>query len=405
MEKNIPFEQAREIMLANCPVAGAENAPLSGSMGRILAEDVLAVTDIPPFPRSPFDGYAFRAADSAGASRQNPVTLRIIEEIPAGSTPSKAIIAGTAAKILTGAPIPDGADTVVMYELTEFTDDFVKIFSMAAPGTDIVPAGEDVQAGMVLAKKGDLIDPALAGSLASQGIAAMLVYQRPKVGIISTGSELVEADQPISGGSIRNSNRYALEAACAGIGAEPVYLGRADDNTDEIAALIGKGLESCLMVFTSGGVSVGDYDFTPAAMELAGAEVLVRGLRLKPGGACAYGVKDGRLIFGLSGNPSSAMTNFYAVALPCLRKLCGHRRFLPRMTKVTLIDSFNKKSPNTRIISGRLDISDGTVRMRASVMQGNSILRTLVGCDVMAVIPAGSPPLAAGTVLDAYLLY
>jgi molybdopterin molybdotransferase len=292
-----------------------------------------------------------------------------------------------------------------MYELTEFTENYVKIFSPASPGSDIVPAGEDVRAGTVLARKGDLIDPALAGSLAAQGVCELLLYQRPRVGIISTGNELVEPDQPISGASIRNSNRYALAAACAGLGAEPVYLGRAGDDAEAIAALIEKGLETCLMVFTSGGVSVGDYDFTPAAMELAGAEILVRGLRLKPGGACAYGHKNGRLVFGLSGNPVSAMTNFYAVAMPCLRKACGRRYFMPRQTRVTLADSFSKKSPNTRIICGRLDISDSTVRMRAGAAQGNALLRTLVGCDLMAVIPAGSPPLAAGTVLEAYSLY
>jgi molybdopterin molybdotransferase len=404
VESNIPFERAREIMLALCPVAPAESVALSGSVGRVLAAEVRAAIDIPPFPRSPYDGYAFRAADSSGASREHPVTLKIVEEIAAGANPQVAIGPGMAAKILTGAPIPQGADTVVMYELTEFTADLVKIFSPAAAGEAIVPAGEDVRAGTLLASAGDLLDPALAGSLASQGICEISVHARPRVGIISTGNELVEADQPISGASIRNSNRYALEAACLGLGAEPVYLGRAGDDAGQIAALIEKGLEDCLMVFTSGGVSVGDYDFTPAAVELCGAEIAVRGLRLKPGGACVYGHKNGRLIFGLSGNPVSAMTNFYAVALPCLRRARGLSDFLPRRTRVTLADSFGKKSPNTRLICGRLDISDGTVRMRASLAQGNAMLRTLVGCDVMAVIPAGSPPLPAGTVLDAYSL-
>lgn len=405
MQENISFEDARDLLLALLKPVGQERLPLSLARGRILAEDVKALTNVPPFDRSPYDGYAFRSADSLEASRERPLVLRVLEEIPAGSVPKFKIGPGQAAKILTGAPIPEGADAVVMYELTEFTPEEVRIFSPAAPGSAIVPAGEDVQAGSLIARRGDLVDAALAGSLAAQGIAKIPVYKKPRVGVISTGSEVVEADQPISGGRIRNSNRYALEAASGAAGAEPAYLGRASDDVAEIAALIERGLESCDIIFSSGGVSVGDYDLTPAAMEKVGAEILVRGLRLKPGGACAYARKGDKLILGLSGNPSSAMTNFYAVALPCLRKLCGYGRFGLRSTKVTLIDSFNKKSPNTRLICGRLDLSEGQVRMYASMVQGNAILRGLIGCEALAVIPAGSPALPAGTVLDAFLLY
>ncbi len=405
MEQNISFEEARDLLLTGLTAVLSEVLPLSSAHGRILAEDIRALTDMPPFARSPYDGYAFRAVDSLGAARQTPVTLEIVEEIPAGSMPTRRIGPGQAAKILTGAPIPEGADAVVMYELTEFTPLAVTLFSPADPGLSIVPAGEDFQAGALIAGRGERIDPALAGSLAAQGIAQVPVFKKPLAGIISTGSELVEADQPISGGSIRNSNRYALESALGQAGAEPVYLGRARDEVEEIAALIDRGLATCDVIFTSGGVSVGDYDLTPAAMEKVGAEILVRGLRLKPGGACAYARKNGKLIFGLSGNPASAMTNFFAVALPALRRLGGLASVALKPTRVILTDSFNKKSPNTRLIIGRLDLSDGQVRMRASMVQGNAILKSLIGCDVVAVVPAGSPPLPAGTVLEAFLLY
>ena len=404
MEKNIPFETARDLLLARCGTVEAETMELSAAHWRILARDIRAVTDMPPFPHSPYDGYAFRSADSAEAGREHPVTLRVVENIAAGQTPQQKIAPGTAARIMTGAPIPEGADTVVMYETTEFTPETVTIFSTASPGLDIVPAGEDITAGTLLASRGDLVDPALAGALAAQGLTIIEVFKRPRIGVISTGNELVEADQPISGGAIRNSNRHALEAACARAGAEPVYLGRARDDTGEIAALMEKGLQTCEMVCTSGGVSVGDFDFTPAALDRVGAETLIRGVRIKPGGACAHGIRDGRLIFGFSGNPAAAMINFYSLAWPCLRKLSGHRQALPRTTRITLEGGFFKKSPNTRIISGRLDLSDGVVRMKVAAVQGNAILRTLIGCDVMAVIPAGSPPLPAGTVLEAYLL-
>jgi molybdopterin molybdotransferase len=404
MKLNLTFEEAQELMLSHCGVVEAETVALSSAGRRILAQDIRAVASIPPFPRSPYDGYAFRAADSAGASRESPVILKVIEVIAAGQTPQKKIVPGAAARIMTGAPIPQGADAVIMYENTEFDEKTVKIFSAASEGMDIAPVGEDVTAGALLAHKGDLIDPALAGSLAAQGLARVSVHKRPKVGIISTGNELVEADQPISGGAIRNNTRYALEAASVRAGAEPIYLGRARDEVEEIAAIIERGLQSCEMIFISGGVSVGDYDFTPAAMASIGAKILARGLRLKPGGACAYGLKDDRLIFGLSGNPASALINFYCIAWPCLRKLCGYNQIPPKRTRVILTDGFNKKSPNARIISGRLDYSDGVLKMKPSVIQGNAILRSLIGCDVMAVIPAGSPPAPAGTTLEAFLI-
>lgn len=391
-------------MLECCGVMPPQTAALAQARGRILADDLKALSDVPPFARSPYDGYAFRAIDSLGASPEKPVVLRVLETIAAGMIPQYEIQPGTAAKIMTGAPVPEGADTVVMYETTEFNEKWVKIFSPSRPGSDIIPAGEDFKAGMIIARKGDRVDPALAGSLAAQGLVNVPVFKIPKAGIISTGNEVVEADQPISGGSIRNSNRYALEAACALAGCEPVYLGRAGDQAGEIASLLAQGLETCDILFTTGGVSVGDYDFTPAALDLLGAETLVRGLRIKPGGACAYGLKNGKLIFGLSGNPSSAMINFYAVAWPCLRKLCGHKRHIPEPIKVSLIDGFNKASQSARVITGRLDLSDGTVRMKMSLIQGNAILRGLIGCDVLAVIPPQSPPLPPGSILKAYLL-
>ena len=401
---NMAIDQARELMLARCGVVGAESVPLAEAMGRVLAEDVLAADDVPPFAKSPYDGYAFRAVDSADASRDHPVTLTVLETVAAGSMPSRVIVPGTAARIMTGAPIPEGADTVVMYELTDFTDRTVTLYAAASPGNDIVPAGEDIRAGARIANRGDVIDPGLAGSLASVGTSRLKVFRMPRVGLISTGNEVVEADQPVTGAFIRNSNRYALAAACARAGAEPVYLGRVGDVVEDIAALMSQGLETCDVVFSTGGVSVGDFDLTPAALEMIGAEITVRGVRMKPGGACAYGIRDGKLLFGLSGNPSSALINFYALAWPCLRKLSGRGQIMPPPTRVTLADAFNKKSPNTRLITGRLDLSDGVVRMRVTTVQGNAILRTLIGCDVLAVIPAGSPPLPAGTVLDAWLL-
>ncbi len=402
MEQNIDYKEARERLLVRSAALEAVALPLEQAAGRVLAQAVIAARDVPPFDRSPFDGYAFRAADTIGADRDHPAALRVLEEIPAGSMWTREITPGTAAKILTGAPIPPGADAVVKYEDTNFDEISVSIFSAFASGENVVPQGEDVRAGEALAVPGTVIDPALLGTLAAQGITEPLVYRVPRVGLITTGSELAEPGEALSGGKIVNTNRYVLAAALGRTGAEAVFFGAPKDDPDTIAALLRKALDACDMVISTGGVSVGDYDYTPDAMERAGVEVLIRTVALKPGGACAYGVKDGKLVCGLSGNPASAMTNFYAVVLPALRKLAGRRE--PRLTElpVTLAEGFGKRSPKTRLIRGTLDISDGTARMHVSHAQGNGVLHSLVGCDLLAEIPAGSGKLPAGTRLTAY---
>ncbi len=404
MLKGIDYRQAREILLQQVTTVGTEQVPLAEADGRILAEDVTAVGDVPPFDRSPYDGYAFRAEDTATASRETPVTLRILEEVPAGSMWTQAVTAGTATKILTGAPIPAGADVVVKYEDTEFTAEAVTIFKPARAGDNIVLRGEDVHEGQALAAPGIVIDSALLGTLAAQGKAEPLVYRRPLVGIISTGSELVEAGEPLTEGKIVNTNRHTFAAAVRHAGCEVRHYGIVGDNPDAIAAVIAQAMEECDMVLSTGGVSVGDYDFTPDAMERAGLTLLIRAIKLKPGGASAYGVKGGRLMCALSGNPASALVNYYSVVLPALRKLLGHAEPMLQEIPIVLKDAFNKKSPQIRLLRGCLDISDGTARMIVDKGQGNGVLHSMIGCNLLAEVPGGSPKLPAGTKLMAYLI-
>lgn len=404
MKKNIDYLSARDLLLGLAGTVETERIPLEESAGRVLAQEVRALENVPAFDRSPYDGYAVRTADCLTASQDAPVTLRILEEIAAGAVPSMPLRAMTAAKILTGAPIPEGADAVVAYERTKFSETEVTIFEALQPGENIVRAGEDVQAGQLLAEAGMCIDAGLAGTLASQEIAEPSVYRLPRVGIISTGSEVVELGEPVPPGKIRNSNRYTLAAALRRAGCAPRYLGQARDCTQEIAALIAAGLDSCDAVLLTGGVSVGDYDLTPAAMELAGVEILVRGVDIKPGMACAYGVKAGKLVCGLSGNPASSVTNLYAVVLPALRRLSGRRDvLLPELT-VTLAVDFGKKSRSCRLLRGRLELDDGTVKMHLPQDQGNVVISSAIGCDVIAVVPAGSGALKAGERLKGFLI-
>lgn len=404
MINNPGYEQARVLLLAVVHPVETDHIPLSECGGRVLAQDLIAQENVPAFDRSPYDGYAVCAEDTAFAAKERPVTLRILEEVPAGAVPTQAVVPGTATKVLTGAPIPKGADAVIMYEKTVFTDETVTLFAPVKPGSNIVRTGEDIGKGAVLARSGTVIDPGLAGTLAAQGEAMPLVYRKPKVALLSTGSELVEADAAPGAGKIRNSNRYMLEAALKQIGCEPVYLGIAGDSAADISARLNEGLAKCDAVVTTGGVSVGDYDLTPEAMERCGAEILFRGVDMKPGMACAYGVKEGKLICGLSGNPASALTNFYAVALPALKKLTGRNTYLEQEIQIRLSNGFSKKSPKTRFLRGKLELKDGAVCMELPKDQGNVVLSSTIGCNVMALVPAGSGPLEAGTVLKGFLL-
>lgn len=404
MLKNPDFAAARDLLLSKTPVLDAEPVALEKSTGRVLAEDIAAADNVPPFDRSPYDGYALRSEDTAQASADAPVTLYVIEEVPAGAVPTKICTKNTAVKILTGAPIPEGADCVINYERTEFTESTVKIFAPVKAGSNIVRTGEDVRKGDILVRKGQIIDAGTAGTLAAQGIAFPRVYRRPRVGILSTGNEVYEIGAPLAPGKIYNSNRYTLAAMLESIGCEPVYLGLAGDRIDAILSLIEKGLAECDAILSTGGVSVGDYDLTPDAMEQAGVNILFRGVRLKPGMACAYGEKDGRLVCGLSGNPASSLTNFCAVAIPALKKLAGRSDYFPHGIMVTLKNGFPKKSPTTRLLRGTLDLSDGSVGMTLSEDQGNVVISSAVGCNVMAIIPAGSGSVEAGTVLEGFLI-
>ena len=406
------YKAARDMLAELAVPVTAERAALENSTGRILAFRLVAADNVPAFDRSPYDGYAFRAKDSENASEEHPVTLKILEEVPAGAVPSMQVSKGTATKILTGAPIPQGADAVVMYEKTSFTETDVTLYGSFSPGENIIHAGEDVKKGAVLAEPGSVIDPGLAGTLAAQGEAEPLVYRKPVVGIISTGSELVETGKetpekhPCPEGKIFNSNRYTLAAALQKDGCIPLYLGIAPDSVQKISELITEGFsKDCDMIVLTGGVSAGDYDLTPKAMEAAGCRLLARGVLIKPGMACCYGVLNEKLVCALSGNPASSLTNYYALVRPSVRKLAGLSKYCPQEFTVTLADDFKKKSKVPRILKGRLEFTeDAGALMRIPQDQGNVMISSSKGCDIMAEVPAGAGSLVAGTKLKGFLI-
>lgn len=397
MEQPMEWRQARDLLLEGIDPVKPETIPLSQAAGRILAQPQRARWAMPPFDRSPYDGYAFQSGDTQG---KLPVTLRVLEEVPAGAVPTRSVVPGTAVKVLTGAPIPPGADAVTKFEETRFTADTVTLLRRYTPGENLIRRGEDLRAGDQLASPGQRLDPGLSGALWAQGVREVPVYRRPRVGLITTGSELQETGTPGQDGRIPDSNRPAFAAALELAGAEPVYFGSPGDDCDAIASVLSAAWEQTDLVIVTGGVSEGDYDLTPAALERAGGVIAVRNLKMKPGGKCCFGWKGKKLACCLSGNPASAMTCFYAVVLPLLRNLSGAADGRPPELTVPLGTDYPKASPQTRLLRGKLMAEQGRLVFVPAPSQSNGALHTLAGANALGEIPAGSPPLRAGTLLQ-----
>lgn len=404
MKRNISLEEARQLLLAHCQPPGVEEVPFSDSLGRVLGANLIAGENVPPFARAAYDGYAFRSADTVSATREHPVFLEVIEEVPAGHAPRSQVGAGQAVKILTGAPVPEGADVVEKFEATTLAGNRVAIYASYPPGTNIVPAGEDVSQGEVVAQKGQVVDPPLVGLMAALGMTRVPVYRRPQIAVISTGDELLEVDEPLRPGKIRNSNGHALAAYCAALGGAPAVLKTPQDRVEEIGAAIQAGLDQAQLVITTGGVSVGDYDLVYEALRSIKAEILYWKIDMRPGSPTLAAVKDGKVVLSLSGNPASAMVVFQLLGIPFIRKLAGRSDYLLPEIEVTLKEGFAKASPVRRFLRGKLVYEQDRVYLETAAIQRNSVLRSMIGCDVLAEIPAGSGPVPAGSRLKAYLL-
>ena len=398
------FQRAREVILEKCMTMETETVPLEKAAGRVLAGNLTARYNVPLFDKSPLDGYAFAASDTKEASKENPVELTIVEEIPAGSSSTKKLKPGTAVKILTGAPIPAGANAVAKYEETEYSTDHVKLFRSYDAGENIILKGEDICENQVIATRGEQVGSALHGMMASQGITEAKVYKNPLIGIIPQGNELVNPGEALGAGKIYNTNRYMIGTALKQEDIGSIFLGTSQDNEGEIARMLTEAVSMYDVVIMTGGVSVGTYDYTEEAMKRAGAEILVDRIFMKPGSACCLGILNGVPVFGLSGNPAAAITTFYLVALPVIRKIAGKKHYLPKQIKVRLAEDYKKESKNTRILKGQLDLSEGTAVMRLNQKQGNGMVTAMYETDIFAVVPAGTKKLEAGCVLDAYMI-
>jgi len=386
-------------ILAGVPTLPAVDSPLLDALGLVLVDDVAAGRDVPPFRNSAMDGYAVRGDDVASA----PVELRVIGEVAAGGFPDRAVGPGEAMRIMTGAPMPDGADTVVRVEDTDNASDVVTIAAATQTGTATRQAGEDLRKGETILTKGTVLRAAEIGLLASDGRARIRVRKRPRVAVYSTGDEIVDLDAPLERGQIRDSNRYTLASAIRAAGAEPWVRGIVRDSPDALRAALREGLAADAIV-TSGGVSVGDHDhLKPVLSELGTIDFWA--IAIRPGRPLAFGeLKDGDRrvpIFGLPGNSVSALVTFEIFVRPALFRMQGRANVSRPKARARLLEPVDKIAALRVFARGIHDPDAGTVRLTGP--QGSGILRSMALANCLIDLPVGPSRIEPGTVVDVIL--
>jgi molybdopterin molybdotransferase len=399
----ISVEDARARMLSQILVLGDELADLTDIRGQVLAEDVAAVEDIPPFPNSAMDGYAVRAADIVGASPARPVALRVVAEMAAGAVAARAIGPGEAARIMTGAMLPQGADAVVMIEETDGGREKVAIRRAARAGENVRPQGEGLRAGELALPRGTVIGPPHMGLLAMLGRTRVRVIRRPRVALFSTGDELVPPESRPGPGQIRDSNRVGLSGQVAELGAIPLDLGLAGDDAEQIRALIGRGLEEADCLVTSGGVSVGDVDLTKRVLAEFGPIAALR-VAMKPGMPQAFGLAGGKPVFGLPGNPVSAMIVCDQFVRPALRKMAGRTELLRPRLWAAAAEPLTKPAGKTHFLRAIVETRGDRLTARLTGPQGSGILRSMVLANALVILEREVTAVAAGELVPVELL-
>ena len=398
----IKIEEALAIILDNINSLEFETVSILETLDRVLAEDIFSDEDIPPFDNSAMDGYAVIASDAKGASDSESVILEVIEELPAGYEASAKVTSGKAVKIMTGAPMPKGADAVVMVEYTKMEDSRVLIFKELSPGTNVRRAGEDVKKGDKVLKKGTLVRPAEIGMLAALGQAKVTVVRQPRVAILSTGDELVDIGEKLSHGKIRNSNTYSLYAQTAKVNCIPINMGIARDVREEIRNKIQKGLQSADVILISGGVSVGEYDLVKGVLVELGMDTKFWKVAMKPGKPLLFGMmppqetRRAKPVFGLPGNPVSMMISFEQFVRPALLKMSGRSRFEKPVIKAILDEEIRKKLGRKNFIRAQVKTVNGKYHATITGPQGSGILSSLTLANGLIILPEDVDHVQAG---------
>ena len=384
----------------------ALRVPLDDALGSVLADDIASPLDIPAWTNSAMDGYATRADDVHGASAAAPVRLRVVEEIPAGHFPTRVVGPGECARIFTGAPLPEGANGVVRQEDTDEGKDVVTIHSDRDAGANLRHVGEDIRRGTIVLRQGALLGAAELGVLASLAVAYPLVHRRPRVGIMGSGDEIVDVDQPeeiLSGRKIASSNTHTLIALVRLAGGEPVNLGVARDTRESFREHLAAARE-CDLLVTTAGISVGEHDYVRPVLEEMGAIQKFWKLRMRPGAPVGFGLLGDIPWIGLPGNPVSTMVTFELFARPAIRKMCGHALPFRRSVQATMAEPVVLKPKLQHFL--RAVLSDGPAGLEARLTgpQGSGILTSMVRANALLVIPEGQFETPAGTPVTAIQL-
>lgn len=407
----ISVDDAREQILAGVEPLPVEQVALLDALGMVLATDIVADVDIPPFRNSAMDGYAVCSGNLAGASPRHPARLRVIAHGPAGYAPSGTVTPGTAIRIMTGAPLPPGADTVVRFEETNEATSLntgaaantVDIYASQEAWINVREAGEDVRRGETVLRAGAILRPAEIGVLASLDRALAPVHRRPIVAIVATGDEVVDLGQPLQPGQIRNSNSYALAALVRRYGGVPRILGVARDSVEELTGILQAARDADAIV-SSGGVSVGDYDMVKDVLRAEGRIDLWQ-VRMKPGRPLAYGRLGGKPFLGLPGNPVAAFVSFELFGRPLILRLLGHRDWRKPTVRARLATPIENRGGRRHFVRATVETGpDGPVA-RPTGEQGSGILTALIRANGLLIVPDGVQRLTAGDEVDVEMLH
>ena len=400
----ISVEEALERILAEITPLDVVQVPLAESLGHVLAQEVIAQEDMPPFANSAMDGFALLSKDSQPRGGQ-PSRLRVTGGVAAGYVADHAVTDGTAMRIMTGAPVPPGADAVIQVELTRSDDpqsEWVEILEAVAPGNNIRPAGEDMQRGQTILARGSEIGPWEIGILATLGWATVPVVRRPHVAILGTGDEVIDVDEPLQPGKIRNSNSYLLEAAVRRVGAVPHRLGVARDTVESLREKFTEAMQSDLII-TSGGVSVGDFDLVKNIMTEQGAINFWR-INMRPGKPVAFGHIGNVPLLGLPGNPVSAAVTFELFGRPVIRKMSGHTRLLRPQIEVVVEDGVSDRAMRRHYVRARVEWRDGRYVAHTTGNQGSNIMTSLLNANALVIVPEGGVEVRPGDTARAMML-
>ncbi len=395
------IEDALDIILKHTPSLGEEEVKLAQAVGRVLRHDCVSDLDLPPFDRARMDGYALRAADTETAAPGRPVRLRAIGEAAAGHAFEGQVNSGEAVRIMTGAPVPSGADAVEKIEVIRvLSGGLIEIEAPLKPGQFITPCGVEARAGDVMVKSGDRVTPAVAATLASFGYARLKVSRRPRLALLSTGTELVEVEERPGPAQIRNSNTYSLAGYAEAAGAEVLSAGIVRDDFDATREAIAEALSSSDAVMLSGGVSMGDYDLVKPALREIGAEVLVEKVAMHPGKPTVFAKLGEKVIFGLPGNPVSVAVSFHLFARPALLKMQGAREIHPPRMQVYAARPVKGAPPRRSHQPARLVIREGRVEAEPLKWSGSSDLVAFMRADCLIVVPEDRQSLNEGELVE-----